>query len=70
MGIADIKVDRKGRAEARTDFPGLGQGLAAGQSRWLLFAERSPALSSLQEHRPQLLHGYDFGSFVKAQCIC
>lgn len=41
-----IKVGRKGRAEARTDFtgPGLGQGLAAGQSRWLLFAEKSPAL--------------------------
>lgn len=32
VGVADIKVGRKGRAEARTDFtgPGLGQGLAAG----------------------------------------
>lgn len=51
VGIAGAKVGGKGRAEARTDFTGLGWARAwqldrGGRSSTRFFAEKGPALSS------------------------
>lgn len=76
VGITGSKEGGKDRVEVRTDLtgPGLGHSLVAGQSRWklnqALCRKGSCSFKGLQKHKPQLLHGYDLESFVKAQSIC